>query len=84
MEGCKGCKQLDFNIVTESIKGNDEVAYKWLMDNDQSTWSCHTFDTFFKSDIVTDNISELWNEMLNDYRKKLVIVYPTKYNEETY
>ncbi|KAL9437136.1 hypothetical protein AB3S75_023055 [Citrus x aurantiifolia] len=49
------------------------AAYKWLMDNDPSTWACHTFDHFFKTDHVTINIAESWNEVLNEYRRKPVI-----------
>lgn len=44
-----------------AIKSDDEQAYKWLMDSDPTTYSCHLFDPIFKSNHVMNNMIESWN-----------------------
>ncbi|KAH9753370.1 SWIM-type domain-containing protein [Citrus sinensis] len=43
------------------------------VDNDPSTWSCHHFDPFYKTDHVTHKMSESWNSYLNEYRRKPIL-----------
>ncbi|KAH9696873.1 SWIM-type domain-containing protein [Citrus sinensis] len=69
----RATNRVDFEKAMAAIHDLKLAAYKWLMDNDPSTWACHTIDPFFKTDHVTNNIAESWNGVLNEYRRKPII-----------
>ena len=69
----RAINRVDFEKAMAAIHDLKLTAYKWLMDNDPSTWACHTIDPFFKTDHVTNNIAESWNGVLNEYRRKPII-----------
>ncbi|XP_031261891.1 uncharacterized protein LOC116120093 [Pistacia vera] len=52
-----------------SVKDVDEVAYKWLLENEPHQWSRHAFDTIAKSDHITNNMSECFNLWLGEDRE---------------
>lgn len=57
----------------DAIKVEDGNVYKLFMKNEPSTWNCHLFDEFFKSDHMTNNMTKSWNEVLNDHQRKPLI-----------
>ncbi|KAK9196561.1 hypothetical protein WN943_004690 [Citrus x changshan-huyou] len=72
-KAARATNKTDFDDAMTAINKIDENAYKWLVDNDPSTWSCHHFDPFYKTDHVTNNMSESWNSYLNEYRRKPIL-----------
>ncbi|KAK9214459.1 hypothetical protein WN944_006451 [Citrus x changshan-huyou] len=72
-KAARATNKTDFDDAMTTINKIDENAYKWLVDNDPSTWSCHHFDPFYKTDHVTNNMSESWNSYLNEYRRKPIL-----------
>ncbi|KAH9769958.1 SWIM-type domain-containing protein [Citrus sinensis] len=72
-KAARATNKIDFDDAMTAINKIDENAYKWLVDNDPSTWSCHHFDPFYKTDHVTNNMSESWNSYLNEYRRKPIL-----------
>lgn len=69
----RAANKVDFEHAMNTIKQIDPDAYKWLMDNDPQTWSCHAFNFFFKTDHVINNMTESWNAVLSEYRRKPII-----------
>lgn len=51
----------------------DEGVFQWVVNSHPESWSCRQFDEFFKTDYVTNNMIEIWNECLNEYKRQLVI-----------
>ncbi|KAH9656287.1 SWIM-type domain-containing protein [Citrus sinensis] len=72
-KAARATNKTDFDDVMTTINKIDENAYEWLVDNDPSTWSCHHFDPFYKTDHVTNNMSESWNSYLNEYKRKSIL-----------
>ena len=72
-KAARATNKTDFDDAMTTINKIDENAYKWLVDNDPSTWSCHYFDPFYKTDHVTHKMSESWNSYLNEYRRKSIL-----------
>ncbi|KAL9422372.1 hypothetical protein AB3S75_034609 [Citrus x aurantiifolia] len=72
-KAARATNKTDFDDAMTVINKIDENAYKWLVDNDPSTWSCHHFNPFYKTDHVTNNMSESWNSYLNEYRWKPIL-----------
>ena len=46
-----------------SIKNDCEEAYNWLMQ-----WDRHAFDPNCKTDLIVNNLSEVFNKMILDVR----------------
>ena len=59
-----------FNIAMENLKAESEEAWKWLSAIPPSTWARHAFDTNCKTDLVVNNLSEVFNRYILDVRKK--------------
>src|SRR3954467_5800137 len=45
-------------------------AYAWLLKIPAETWARHLFDTNCKTDLVVNNISEVFNRMIMNVRNK--------------
>ncbi|KAH9770952.1 SWIM-type domain-containing protein [Citrus sinensis] len=69
----RATNKVEFEKEMKKIKEFKKEAYEWFMHNEPETWACHTFDHFFKIDHVTNNMSESWNSLLNEYRKKPIL-----------
>ena len=52
------------------LKNESEEAWKWLSGIPKHTWARHAFDTNCKTDLVVNNLSEVFNKYILDFRKK--------------
>ena len=59
-----------FEKSMESMKKECEEGYNWLMQIPVETWARHAFDTVCKTDLVVNNLSEVFNRMILDIRNK--------------
>ena len=59
-----------FDLAMEAMKADCEDAYNWLVQIPPETWARHFFDTNCKTDLVVNNISEVFNKMILDVRNK--------------
>ncbi|CAM0882313.1 unnamed protein product [Alopecurus aequalis] len=60
----------EFDIAMEGLKHDCLEAYNWLVQIPAETWARHLFDTNCKTDLVVNNISEVFNRMILDVRNK--------------
>jgi hypothetical protein len=54
----------------EDLKNGSELAYNWTSTIPPSAWARHAFDTNYKTNLVVNNISEVFNKMILDVRSK--------------
>ena len=59
-----------FNIAIDNLKAHSDEAWKWLSAISPSTWARHAFDTNCKTDLVVNNLSEVFNRYILDVKKK--------------
>ncbi|XP_073355382.1 uncharacterized protein [Aegilops tauschii subsp. strangulata] len=59
-----------FNIEMDDLKAESEEAWQWLSAIPKKTWARHAFDTNCKTDLVVNNLSEVFNKYILDHRKK--------------
>jgi hypothetical protein len=59
-----------FEVAMENLKKESEDAWKWLNKIPVHTWARHAFDTNCKTDLVVNNLSEVFNRYILDVRKK--------------
>ena len=52
------------------LKNESDEAWKWLSGIPKHTWARHAFDTNSKTDLVVNNLSEVFNKYILDFRKK--------------
>ena len=52
------------------LKNESEEAWKWLTGIHARFWDRHAFDTNCKTDLVVNNVSEVLNKYILDFRKK--------------
>ena len=59
-----------FDRAMENLKAESEPAWKWVSMIPPHTWARHAFDTNCKTDLVVNNLSEVFNRYILDVRKK--------------
>jgi hypothetical protein len=59
-----------FDVAMDNLKEESEEAWKWLSAIPVHTWARHAFDTCCKTDLVVNNLSEVFNRYILDVRKK--------------
>ena len=59
-----------FNKAMDDLKAESEQAWQWLSAIPKKTWARHAFDTNSKTDLVVNNLSEVFNKYILDHRKK--------------
>ena len=59
-----------FDKCLEALKSDCEPAYNWLMQIPVEAWARHAFDTNCKTDLVVNNLSEVFTRMILDVRNK--------------
>lgn len=57
-----------FDLAMEALRADCEEAYNWLLKIPLEAWSRHLFDTNCKTDLVVNNISEVFNRMILNVR----------------
>ena len=59
-----------FNVAIEEMRKESEDAWAWLEGIPVETWARHAMDKNCKTDLVVNNISEVFNRMILDIRGK--------------
>ena len=59
-----------FDAAMNALKKDCVEAYNWLVKIPPETWARHLFDTNCKTDLVVNNISEVFNRMILNVRNK--------------
>ncbi|CAM0873900.1 unnamed protein product [Alopecurus aequalis] len=59
-----------FEQAMEALKVDCEEAYNWLAEIPVQTWARFAFDYNCKTDLVVNNLSEVFNKMILDVRSK--------------
>jgi hypothetical protein len=59
-----------FEVAMGKLKALSEDAWKWLSAIPVQAWARHAFDTNCKTDLVVNNLSEVFNRYILDVRKK--------------
>ena len=67
--------QYKFDIAMNDLKNESEEAWKWLSGIPARFWARHAFDTNCKTDLVVNNLSEVFNKYILDFRKKTYYDY---------
>lgn len=57
----------------ENLKTFDEDAWKWVKESPKEHISRHAFSTKSKTDLVVNNLSEVFNKYILDYRDKPIV-----------
>ncbi|XP_042515321.1 uncharacterized protein LOC122089686 [Macadamia integrifolia] len=72
---CKEPNEFIYNKAIERIKEVNKEAYDWLVKNNQpSMWCRHAFDKRAKSDHVTNNMTESFNNWNGELRSKPILI----------
>ncbi|XP_073353557.1 uncharacterized protein [Aegilops tauschii subsp. strangulata] len=59
-----------FNIAMNGLRAESEEAWEWLPAIPKKTWARHGFYTNCKTDLVVNNLSEVFNKYILDVRRK--------------
>jgi len=59
-----------FQKAMELLRRDCEEAHNWMMQIPVEAWCRHAFDTNCKTDLVVNNLSEVFNKMILDVRGK--------------
>jgi hypothetical protein len=59
-----------FDLAMASLKNECELAYNYMAQIPPSAWTKHAFDSNCKTDLVVNNLSEVFNKMILDVRSK--------------
>ena len=63
----------DFNLAMESMKAECTAAWEWMSRIPAKAWSRHAMDTNCKTDLVVNNLSEVFNKYILDVRNKPIV-----------
>ncbi|KAM3295464.1 hypothetical protein ACQJBY_038010 [Aegilops geniculata] len=63
----------DFQLGMESMKAECKEAWKWMSRIPPKAWSRHAMDTNCKTDLVVNNLSEVFNKYILDVRNKPIV-----------
>ena len=61
-----------FDVAMQNLKEESEEAWQWLSTIPVECWARHAMDYNCKSDLVVNNLSEVFNRMILDVRGKPV------------
>ena len=59
-----------YNVAMDELKRECEAAWAWLSKIPKHTWARHAMDTNCKTDLVVNNLSEVFNKWVLDVRAK--------------
>ena len=62
-----------FDVAMDNLKNECEDAQRWLSGIPVHTWARHEMDTNCKTDLVVNNISEVFNKYILDVRNKPIV-----------
>lgn len=61
------------DIAMENMKAESKDAWAWLSKIPVSAWARHVMDTNCKTDLVVNNLSEVFNRFILDVRNKPIV-----------
>ena len=64
--------QHGFDVAMAAMKAQSEPAWEWLMKIPVSAWARYAMDHNCKTDLISNNLSEVFNKMILDVRGKPV------------
>jgi hypothetical protein len=65
-----GRRYYGFDVAMKEMKKECPEASEWLNNIHVACWARHAFDTNCKTDMVVNNLSEVFNRMILDIRAK--------------
>jgi len=72
-KAAKAYTEFEFNEAMEELKKLNPEAYQWLIDKIPARWSRHAFDGRGKSDHITNNMLESFNNWIGQLRGKPIL-----------
>jgi hypothetical protein len=66
-----------FDLAMEELKKQSEAAWAWLTKIPVQTWARWAMDTNCKTDLVVNNLSEVFNRYILDVRNKPIVTMLT-------
>ncbi|XP_052627051.1 uncharacterized protein LOC128133592 [Lactuca sativa] len=72
-KACKATTKVDFKVSMKELEMLDPSAHQYLMDKDPKTWSMAYFQPGRCCDVVENGMSESFNVVIVDARKKPII-----------
>uniref|UniRef100_A0ACD5YA64 Uncharacterized protein n=1 Tax=Avena sativa TaxID=4498 RepID=A0ACD5YA64_AVESA len=63
----------DFDTAMEEMKKEDKGAWEWMCKIPPKHWARHAFDTNCKTDLVVNNLSEVFNSFILKARDKPIV-----------
>jgi hypothetical protein len=67
------CTRHYFDVAMQNLKEESEQAWQWLSKIPVECWARHAMDSNCKTDLVVNNLSEVFNRMILDVRGKPVV-----------
>lgn len=64
-----------FDIAMEELRKEDKDAWEWMCKIPHKHWACHTLDTDYKTDIVVNNINEVFNSYIMSDKPIVTMIY---------
>jgi transposase-like protein len=64
----------DFDVAMEEMKKEDKEAWEWMCKIPPIHWAQHAFDINCKTDLVVNNISEVFNSYILKVRDKSIVI----------
>uniref|UniRef100_A0A8I6YRB1 MULE transposase domain-containing protein n=1 Tax=Hordeum vulgare subsp. vulgare TaxID=112509 RepID=A0A8I6YRB1_HORVV len=63
----------DFDVAMEELRKEDKDAWEWMCNIPPKHWARHALDTHCKTDLVVNNISEVFNSYILKVRDKPIV-----------
>ncbi|EMS52242.1 Ubiquitin carboxyl-terminal hydrolase 12 [Triticum urartu] len=63
----------DFDVAMEELKKQDKDAWEWMCNILPKHWARHALDTHCKTDLVVNNIGEVFNNYILKVRDKAIV-----------
>ena len=72
-----------FDVAMANLKNGCQDAWRWLSGIPVHTWARHEMDTNCKTDLVVNNISEVFNKYILEAREWHIRSKPTSWLDST-
>ncbi|XP_042476978.1 uncharacterized protein LOC122058378 [Macadamia integrifolia] len=73
-KAAKASNQFYFDKAMNDMKATKKEAFDWLSRNPPNLWARHAFDFSCKSDHITNNMTESFNQVIGPYRGKPILI----------
>ncbi|XP_043693102.1 uncharacterized protein LOC122643554 [Telopea speciosissima] len=72
-DASKSYNAFGFQKAMNAMKEEKVAAYEWMMRTPVSMWARHAYDHNAKSDHITNNMTESFNQWIGSYRSKSIL-----------